>query len=89
MAKDAVLANNRDETVRRIYVLSRSLVARIKRHQAEHGYPSEVEAVRAILEEALNPTDQIVATFEQSSDHEKRAMFLSALNGERPVSEAE
>lgn len=41
------------ETVRRVYVLPRELVKRIHDFGYNHGHPSEVAAVRDLLESAL------------------------------------
>jgi hypothetical protein len=51
---------------RRVYALPQDLVDRIVEFQREKGYPSEVEAVRRLLDEALkyrDTTDKIVSRF--------------------------
>lgn len=48
-----VMAKDKQETQRRVYVLPSELVDRIIAFQEEKRYPSEVEAVRRLLDEAL------------------------------------
>lgn len=47
------MANDKAMTQRRVYVLPNELVERIVEFQKDKGYPSEVEAVRKLLDEAL------------------------------------
>lgn len=47
------MTNDKTETQRRVYVLPTELVDRIVEFQKDKGYPSEVEAVRKLLDEAL------------------------------------
>lgn len=44
---------NRDATTRRVYVLPSVVVAKIIDYQVEHSLPSEVAAVRELLDRAL------------------------------------
>ena len=44
---------------RRVYVLPNELYERIVKFQEDKGYPSEVEAVRRLLDEALKSRDDI------------------------------
>ncbi|GHA13155.1 hypothetical protein GCM10007989_04670 [Devosia pacifica] len=47
------------ETQRRVYALPADLVERIVEYQREKGYPSEVEAVRRLLDDALKSRDTL------------------------------
>ena len=47
------MASEKEKTQRRVYVLPTELVERIVAFQEEKNYPSEVEAVRKLLDEAL------------------------------------
>lgn len=47
------------ETHRRVYALPADLVDRIVEFQKEKGYPSEVEAVRRLLDDALKSRDTL------------------------------
>lgn len=47
------MAKEKESSIRRVYVLPSELVARIVEFQEEKNYPSEVEAVRKLLDEAL------------------------------------
>lgn len=47
------MASPTDDAQRKIYVLPKELVDRIAKFQRRHGYPSEVEAVRHLLNKAL------------------------------------
>ncbi|WP_137392265.1 hypothetical protein [Rhodoligotrophos defluvii] len=51
------MAPSKEQTQRRVYVLPTELVDRIVAFQAEKGFPSEVEAVRKLLDEALKSRD--------------------------------
>lgn len=53
MSEDAERQQDKDTTVRKIYVLPVDLARRVSRFQTEKGYPSEVEAVRHLLDQAL------------------------------------
>lgn len=47
------MASPTDDAQRKIYVLPKELIGRIVKFQRKHGYPSEVEAVRYLLNKAL------------------------------------
>lgn len=47
------MVKEKETSIRRVYVLPSELVARIVEFQEEKNYPSEVEAVRKLLDEAL------------------------------------
>jgi hypothetical protein len=47
------MAVDKEKSQRRVYVLPTELVERIVAYQDEHGFQSEVEAVRRLLDEAL------------------------------------
>lgn len=49
----AIRAKTRVETTRRVYVLTAAMVAEILDYQADRGLPSEVAAVRELLDRAL------------------------------------
>lgn len=51
------MAEESDRTQRKIYVLPTELVERISEYQRDKGLPSEVEAVRRLLDEALMHRD--------------------------------
>ena len=51
------MAGGKEPTQRRVYVLPSELVDRIVEFQTEKGLPSEVEAVRRLLDEALKHRD--------------------------------
>ena len=51
--KENNMASPTDDAQRKIYVLPKELVERIVNFQRKHGYPSEVEAVRHLLNKAL------------------------------------
>lgn len=53
------MSKEKEATHRRVYVLPQELVDRIVEFQNEKGYPSEVEAVRKLLDEALLHRDDI------------------------------
>lgn len=58
----------RDKAQRRVYVLPAELVERIVAFQQEKNYPSEVEAVRKLLDEALlhrDTADTIINRFRE------------------------
>ncbi|RAK27086.1 hypothetical protein C7374_11180 [Falsochrobactrum ovis] len=68
MTKQLVISMSKDKeaTLRRVYVLPQELVDRIVQFQKEKGYPSEVEAVRKLLDEALlyrDSPDTIIKRF--------------------------
>lgn len=78
-------------TERRIHVLPVELLDRIRAYQAENNIPSEVEAVRRLLSEALQARDsiddimkQVRAYFRQ--DRDLRAMAKEVLSGHILVS---
>lgn len=47
------------ENIRRVYALPAEMVERITRFQRDKGLPSEVEAVRRLLDEALKSRDDL------------------------------
>jgi hypothetical protein len=47
------------ETQRRVYALPQEMVERIVQFQKEKGFPSEVEAVRRLLDDALKSRDDL------------------------------
>lgn len=51
--KENNMASPTDDAQRKIYVLPKELVERIVKFQKSHRYPSEVEAVRYLLNKAL------------------------------------
>lgn len=51
--KENNMVSPTDDAQRKIYVLPKELVERIVTFQRKHGYPSEVEAVRHLLNRAL------------------------------------
>jgi len=51
------MADAKDATQRRVYVFPNELVERITAFQQDRGLPSEVEAVRRLLDEALMARD--------------------------------
>lgn len=51
--KENNMASPTEDTQRKIYVLPKELADRITKFQRRHGYPSEVEAVRHLLNKAL------------------------------------
>ncbi|WP_146119568.1 hypothetical protein [Phyllobacterium phragmitis] len=51
------MVQEKEATLRRVYVLPQELVDRIVAFQNEKGYGSEVEAVRKLLDEALKSRD--------------------------------
>ena len=53
--------SERERTQRRVYVLPSELVERITEFQTEMGLPSEVEAARRLLDEALKQRDDALA----------------------------
>lgn len=60
------MSKEKEATHRRVYVLPQELVDRIVEFQKEKGYPSEVEAVRKLLDEALlhrDGSDSIIRRF--------------------------
>lgn len=63
-----LMANEKETTQRRVYVLPVELVNRIVAFQQEKGYPSEVEAARKLLDEALKSRDdefRIIKRFQE------------------------
>lgn len=59
------MANDKATTQRRVYVLPNELVDRIVEFQKDKGYPSEVEAVRKLLDEALLHRDNDTTIIER------------------------
>lgn len=59
MQKDDLVYSPRpkapEDAARRVYVLPRELVKRIHEYGYQNDHPSEVSAVRALLEKALGP----------------------------------
>lgn len=51
------MADDKEKTQRRVYVLPTELVERIVAYQQDMGLPSEVEAARRLLDEALMSRD--------------------------------
>ncbi|MBE0559925.1 MAG: hypothetical protein IH622_03705 [Ochrobactrum anthropi] len=51
------MADDKEKTQRRVYVLPTDLVERIVAYQQDMGLPSEVEAARRLLDEALMRRD--------------------------------
>lgn len=72
------MANEKEKTQRRVYVLPTELVERIVAFQEEKNFPSEVEAVRRLLDEALKHRDTEETIIRR---------FLSRLEGLRIPSE--
>ncbi|KXV70991.1 hypothetical protein AD952_11010 [Acetobacter cerevisiae] len=73
-------------TERRIHVLPVELLERIRAYQSENNIPSEVEAVRRLLSEALQARDSIDDVMKQvrayfRQDRDLRAMARDVLSG--------
>lgn len=73
-------------TERRIHVLPVELLERIRAYQSENNIPSEVEAVRRLLSEALQARDSIDDVMKQArayfrQDRDLRAMARDVLSG--------
>ncbi|MBK3745378.1 hypothetical protein G3A39_40135 [Paraburkholderia aspalathi] len=62
------MSKEKEATQRGVYVLPTELVERIVAFQSEKGYPSEVEAARKLLDEALKSRDdeyRIIRRFQE------------------------
>lgn len=78
MSKDDETINNPNDPVRRVYALPQELADRIVEYQKEKGLPSEVEAARRLLDEALKSRDDMTKIINR---------FLSKLSTTRIASE--
>lgn len=81
-------------TERRIHVLPVELLERIRAYQAENNIPSEVEAVRRLLSEALQARDTIDDLMKQVSayfkhDRDLRNIAKEVLTGHARVNRLE
>lgn len=83
---EMAIDQDKPTTERRIHVLPIELLDRIRAYQSENNIPSEVEAVRRLLSEALQARDtiddlmkQVRAYFRQ--DRDLRAMAKDVLSG--------
>jgi len=70
----------KEKTERRVYVLPTELVDRIRRFQLDNKIPSEVEAVRRLIDTSLHlrdDVDSILEKFHNKFDNEKDLRVLS------------
>lgn len=77
---------DKDGMERKVYLLPEDLVERVKSYQAECGLPSEVEAVRRLLSEALQARDSIDDIMKQvraqfQKDRDLRSVARDVLSG--------
>jgi len=75
------MADDKDRAQRRVYVLPNDLVDRVVAYQSAMGLPSEVEAVRRLLDSALQHRDtlpQILDRLRERFKTEKDLRILAA-----------
>jgi hypothetical protein len=77
-----VMADEKEKTQRRVYVLPTELVERITAFQNDMGLQSEVEAARKLLDEALKRRDDWRAITRRFLDRLKETRFLTDIGGE-------
>ncbi|MFT8948600.1 MAG: hypothetical protein ABF876_19195, partial [Acetobacter aceti] len=70
---------DKDGMERKVYLLPKELVDRIKIYQKDAGLPSEVEAARRLLNEALQSRDNMVQILLQVRDSFKRLRNLRSV----------
>ncbi|GBQ36077.1 hypothetical protein GOB83_13770 [Acetobacter fabarum] len=73
---------DKDGMERKVYLLPEELVERIKAYQSSCGLPSEVEAARRLLSEALQARDSIDEIMKQVRDQFQKDRDLRALSRE-------
>ncbi|MDG4908443.1 hypothetical protein P9228_18625 [Mesorhizobium sp. WSM4898] len=71
------MAADKESTQRRVYVLPTELVDRITKFQADMQLPSEVEAARRLLDEALKHRDDAEAITRRFLDRLKETRMMS------------
>lgn len=70
---------NKDATERRVHVLPTELLERIRAYQTASGIPSEVEAVRRLLDSALQMRDSVTDILDRVSVKYKDEMDFRVL----------
>lgn len=76
------MADEKEKTQRRVYVLPTELVERITAFQNDMGLQSEVEAARKLLDEALKRRDDWRAITRRFLERLKQTRFLTDIAGE-------
>ncbi|MDX8438330.1 hypothetical protein [Mesorhizobium australafricanum] len=71
------MAADKESTQRRVYVLPTELVERITKFQADMQLPSEVEAARRLLDEALKHRDDAEAITRRFIERLKETRMMS------------
>src|SRR5690606_38902785 len=71
------MSDDKEKTQRRVYVLPTELVERIVAYQQDMGLPSEVEAARRLLDEALMRRDDWRAITKRFQEKLKETRVLS------------
>lgn len=71
------MADDKEKTQRRVYVLPTELVERIVAYQNDMGLPSEVEAARRLLDEALKYRDDWITIARRFQAKLKETRFLT------------
>lgn len=76
------MADEKEKTQRRVYVLPTELVDRITAFQSDMGLQSEVEAARKLLDEALKRRDDWRAITRRFQDKLKETRMLTDIAGD-------
>jgi hypothetical protein len=76
------MADEKEKTQRRVYVLPTELVERITAFQTDMGLQSEVEAARKLLDEALKRRDDWRAITRRFQEKLKETRMLTDIAGE-------
>ena len=76
------MAEAKEKTQRRVYLLPNALVERILAYQKEVGLPSEVEAARRLLDSALKSRDTWKSITDRFVSRLKETRILSDIAGE-------
>ncbi len=73
------MADSKEKTQRRVYVLPAELVDRIVAFQKETGLSSEVEAARRLLDDALKSRDSYITLVARFHSRQKETKILSEI----------